>query len=847
MTSSPQDLEDLLVGYVSKALEMRERGELISLDELCREHPELIASVADAIADAPQLARLAASAQEHDPLLGREFDNRYRLDARLGAGAMGIVYRATDLRLGRAVAVKVLRPELFGGRDAEQRFVREAEVLAKLRHGNVVAVYDTGRTGDGVAFLVMELLSGQPLVALLGEHERRAEAGGTGSLDDMSFVAAALREAPQFEQTWLRQTVKWTAELARGLAEAHRLGVLHRDVKPSNVFVGSDGQARVIDFGVAASESHATITAADGGALGTPAYMAPEVIVGQAAASPASDVYGLGATLYHLLTRRPPYLGTVTNVIASIQRRDPIPVGRLRPGLPRDLHAIVDRAMARNPKQRYASMGDFAADLRAFLGHQPVAARPVTSVARMWRKASRDPLARALGLVVGLALVGLVVAMFVSAWRLRRSNEYDATMAAIPPGLGIELPDLRQIRDETERRAILGLLDRAVALAAEPVPARMLRAAFLLDHGDARGAAAEVAVIADTYRTEFSRVLAGRYRQLVDNAGAGTPVLDVSDLPEPQTGPDRYLMAYQLLRSGRGEAVDDRIVQLFENADPEWLAGQEMLANAILAKASRAAIQGDAFATRDHVTRVLQIVTNVEVRRGRRTALTANQLGTNLLLQQRVSEALSILSEGCSLCPWSNGLLRNLAKAQSQAGDHESAVATCQRAIALRPAFIDNYRLLGSLLAANRDYVGSRAAAAAVPIAPGPVGDAIRQELSGLNENAIALQQLASGDFSGAAESARASVAALTAAGKTSSLEFEVSRDLAAGDMPALFETLLRRWSRQPTSWLMTANLTQVLRKLQTDSNGVGVRHLDLLTQGLRLLAQSQSPSRVLY
>ncbi|MEZ5966176.1 MAG: serine/threonine-protein kinase [Planctomycetota bacterium] len=827
--------EDVLVDYVSRALDMRERGEEPRLAELCRDHPELIDRVAAMLARAPKLAGFAARASGFDGLQGRVLAGRYRLDERLGAGAMGIVYRAFDTELARAVAVKVLRPELFGGPDAEKRFLREAEVLAALHHPNVVAVYDRGCTPDGVSFLVMELLTGQPLVVLLDEYERRKE-GGPAALDEVAFVGELLGDSCDLDATWLRQAVRWTAELARGLAEAHRLGILHRDVKPSNVFIDHDGHARLLDFGVAASSRHATLTVGGESALGTPGYIAPEVITDQAPAAPAADIYGLAATLYHMLTRRPPYLGTVTHIIASVQRRDPIPVGKLRPGLPRDLHAIVDRAMARRVSERYASMAEFERDLRAFLNHQPVTARPLSLFDRAWRRGRRSPSARVAAAGVALlVLAGTVYEWRAIADRARVARYLDASVR-LPPGLGLENPAFRAFTDDAERKAISALLDAAVADAAEPLPARVLRAAFLLDQGEPAAAADDLEALAEVEGTDLARALAERYRAAAMRGGRGHQALDLAGLPEPSTLHDRYLVAFHELRGGASATSNERDIQWFEAADPAWLPGQEMLASALHFKAKR-------FQTADPKlalsisNRALEVATRIEALRGRRSATTAQQIGSALLAQQRYAKAWQVLAEGCELCPWSNGLLRNLATAQRRAGDLEGAIATCERGIRLRPAFLPHYQALAQAWTDLGDYDRARAEIAAAPVADDAAGARLHHGLMGLTEYGIALDQLATEPKASMA-SAHAAMEHFVAAGETTRPEYAICKARASGNPEALFDLLLEQWAADPTSWLATGNLAHALPPT-LDADAVV-----WLLEGLRRLAESQAPPR---
>src|SRR5690606_29711279 len=179
-------------------------------------------------------------------------------------------------------------------------------------------------------------------------------------------------------------------DVAAGLGAAHAQGVYHRDVKPSNILIPTDLRAVLLDFGIAARAGDPSLTAGET-ALGTPCYMAPEQATGGQRSAATIDVYGLSATLYHLLTGKAPFDGDAAQVVARLQREDPLPPHVVRPDLPRDLAAIVEKGMAREPRHRYATIRELEADLRAFLAHRPVSARPLSRIARAVRRSRRHP------------------------------------------------------------------------------------------------------------------------------------------------------------------------------------------------------------------------------------------------------------------------------------------------------------------------------------------------------------------------------------------------------------------------------------------------------------------------
>lgn len=257
---------------------------------------------------------------------------RYRLGPVIGRGAMGVVYRAHDERLGRDVAVKFLRRDLAAHESVRDRFEREAMAAARLLHPNVVTVFDSGEE-DGEPHIVMECLPGRT-------------------------VADELREGPQS----VERTREMALEVLSALSAAHALGIVHRDIKPANLLVTEHGTFKVGDFGIAKSVDGLDHTET-GAILGTAAYLAPERIEGQAATF-RSDLYSLGVVMYEALTGAKPFVGDNPAAIAyAVHDSDPVPVRDLRPDADPDLVAAVARAMARNPDERFDSADAMAAAL----------------------------------------------------------------------------------------------------------------------------------------------------------------------------------------------------------------------------------------------------------------------------------------------------------------------------------------------------------------------------------------------------------------------------------------------------------------------------------------------------
>src|SRR5262245_39189300 len=316
----------------------------------------------------------------------------YDVEAILGQGGVGVVFRARDLRLGRPVALKMLLAGAYAGPAELTRFQREAEAVASLCHANIVQIYEVG-DHEGRPYFTMELVDG-------------------GSL------AQKLTATPP--------PVRWAAELVASLADAvavaHSAGIIHRDLKPGNILLTPDGLPKITDFGLARrleGEDRLTWT---GTVVGTPSYMAPEQVSGNAGpVGAATDVYGLGAVLYELLTGRPPFRGgTALETSRQVLSDEPVCPSRLNPRVPRDLESVCLKCLQKDPLRRYSSAAELAEDLRRYLLGQVVAARPVGTWDRAGKWIRRNPAVASLSAAAVLALVAGTVASLLFALEANR-------------------------------------------------------------------------------------------------------------------------------------------------------------------------------------------------------------------------------------------------------------------------------------------------------------------------------------------------------------------------------------------------------------------------------------------
>ncbi|MFC0033011.1 protein kinase [Micromonospora chaiyaphumensis] len=320
---------------------------------------------------------------------------RYRLDDRVATGGMGDVWRATDLVLGRPVAVKVLLPALVSDPDFIARFRAEARIMASLRHPGVVQVFDCGEDelpdGSRADYLVMEFVAGEPL-------SRRIEAAG---------------------QLDVGETMSIVAQVAQALQAAHTRGIVHRDVKPSNLLVQDDGTVVLVDFGVARSTNVTSITSTNA-VPGTALYMAPEQAAGRPV-SGATDIYALGAVAYCCLTGSPPFTGDNPLQVAVRHLDDEPP--ELPVEIPQPVRDLVARALAKDPADRFPTAAAMAEAARAAASESPTAMVPVTLRTATGSSRTRDDLtAAAPGALVAPArrpgrrgtLVGALAAVLVA-------------------------------------------------------------------------------------------------------------------------------------------------------------------------------------------------------------------------------------------------------------------------------------------------------------------------------------------------------------------------------------------------------------------------------------------------
>jgi WD40 repeat protein len=364
----------------------------------------------------------------------------YELLEEIGRGGMGVVYKARQLSLDRIVAVKMILAGRFAKPEDVERFRAEAKAAAKLQHPGIVAIHEVGEH-EGQEYYSMDYVQGQCLADLNGPlHANRA-----------ALYLQSIAQAVQY---------------------SHAHGVLHRDLKPSNILIDLGDHPRVTDFGLAkrlADNStfdirHSSLTLS-GQVLGSPNFMPPEQAAGRGAkVGPYSDVYSLGAILYHLLTDRPPFVAeTVAETLLQVATVDPLAPRVLNPSVPRDLETICLKCLEKPPAKRYPTAQSLADELGRFLRCEPISARPVSTAEKAWRWCRRQPALAGLGTAVILLLITVATVSTVAALRIAAARSQEATQHQLAEQQRLRAEERALAARQNEYAADMSLAQQALS------------------------------------------------------------------------------------------------------------------------------------------------------------------------------------------------------------------------------------------------------------------------------------------------------------------------------------------------------------------------------------------------
>ncbi len=344
-----------------------------------------------------------------------EYLSNYRIHRMIARGGMGVVFEAEQLDLGRRVALKLMAPDLAGVEETQRRFRSEASSTARLKHPNIIDVYETGEEG-GWHYISMELMQGGDLVQWTGEQP-------VGN----------------------REAAAMARQIAAGISHAHSHGIIHRDLKPRNVLLSADHtRIRIADFGIARSLNEHTHQTRTGAVLGSPSYMSPEQASGTPnRTGPATDIYSIGAILYFLLTGRPPFrAATPAETMRQVLYSEPASPRAVNPAVDEDLETICVKCLSKSPAQRYGSAAELADDLQRFLDGRTIVARPVTRIRKIGKWVRRNPLPAALASSLIVVSIAGFAATFHQLQRARlaliesnrlRIAEQTARAVTMPP------------------------------------------------------------------------------------------------------------------------------------------------------------------------------------------------------------------------------------------------------------------------------------------------------------------------------------------------------------------------------------------------------------------------------
>ncbi|OHB72597.1 MAG: hypothetical protein A2V70_09305 [Planctomycetes bacterium RBG_13_63_9] len=465
--TDPSDGSDRLRQIADAFVECYRRGERPPVEEYVQKYPELADEIREVFPALVMLEQYKPPSGDTLGAIGRgdsgplrkppERLGDYRILREVGRGGMGIVYEAEQESLGRHVALKVLSAHALLEPKHLRRFRREAQAAARLHHTNIVAVYGVGED-HGIHYFVMEYIAGQGLDRVIAElgrlrsQPRASRAADPGAPRDGEPSAADIARAllsdryrppnpdesedsttmalgghdeqsqgslsPEFGRRHWRAVARIGHQVADALQYAHTHGTIHRDIKPSNLLLDVQGAVWVTDLGLAKSVEQDNLTQS-GDVVGTLRYMAPEALSGQA--DPRSDIYALGLTLYELVTLRPVRdAADRISLIRQLSHLEPPRLGKLYPRVPRDLATIIHKAIETDPRRRYQSAAELAADLDRFLADEPIRARRTSAIERIWRWSRRHPAVAALTSAVAFLLLVVTVGSIAAAIRFEQ-------------------------------------------------------------------------------------------------------------------------------------------------------------------------------------------------------------------------------------------------------------------------------------------------------------------------------------------------------------------------------------------------------------------------------------------
>ncbi|MCG8407799.1 MAG: protein kinase [Phycisphaerales bacterium] len=625
----------------------------------------------------------------------------YEILREIGRGGMGIVYEARQLSLDRIVAVKVLPALLSAMRpDAADRFRREAALIARLDHSNIVGIHEFGEV-EGCLYYTMQLVKGRSLRAMIDEISDSevldaalyfpliAESDCSRLSDTKDSAGTRVGSQTQALRTYFRRVALWIAEVAEALHYAHEHGVVHRDIKPSNLLLSSDGRLMVSDFGLAHVANEPTLTR-ENSLLGTARYASPEQINGNGNATDRRvDVYGLGATLYELLTFRPLYTAqTDKEILNCVLHTDPAPPRRLVPRVPRELETICMTAIEKDPSRRFESAQAFGYDLRRYLMDIPIHARKPSVIERVARSIRRHRLKATV--ITAASVVVLTAASFSMVNRTLRDEASAARHAEQAQRQHTLLLTSKADFVRGEYRAGLSRVEQYLANEPSSVEARVLCAHFL-SHLHRR--------------EEAIRLWEG---VLEDQPDAWTAHRALATAYS-RSNLERARFHQSRLERLQPKTADDYLVRSLVAPSPQEAI--KLLTHALALAPESVDILVQRAVRYYQVEQYEQMLKDAErsALLRPRWSLPHGLCGNALHGLYRYEEAISCFDRTIKLEPEDGKWWHLRAQAKFQANHHEEAIADANVAIQLEPATAKAYVVRGSSRMASGDLSGGQA------------------------------------------------------------------------------------------------------------------------------------------
>jgi len=661
----PRTAEDAVELYVAR----RRRGERVDAADFAARFAHLGSDVRDAIEALSELEREGVGSAD-DEQLARV--GPYDIVCEIGRGGMGVVFEAVEQPLGRRVALKLLPSEVLQSPAARARFRREAELAARLEHPGIATIFGTGVAGDR-PWIAMRYVDGENLARSIARARESAAS------------CASIPNAPTRGREAALAVASCLARVARALHAAHAQGVIHRDVKPSNIIVGGDGDPVLVDFGLAIPEEATGISLTrTGDTAGTPAYIAPELVSGERTRPDAqSDVYALGVTLYECLALRRPFDGpTPIALYRAIATSSATDIRALNPVVSRDLAVVVATAMERDRNRRYASAAALAEDLEACVAQRPIRARPLPLHGRILRWSRREPRQAALAAALSISVIGLAV--FGGDWWASRDEVRAAATFArtrvVEAALEEGFASLDRVRVEEANAAF------ALALALDPRNDEAVAGHVLasIQSGDFARAHARLA--------ELSPSMRGRDALEALVNGREMPPRAPADFAAEVRSFELYIRGRCAVAAGQRlsyyerRALNQRAFELFNEA-----VARAPVARAIYheQRASSAQQVGDAPGARSASAALASLWPD--------SARALYYAGQALVLIEPVA-ARALLERSHALDPGSVDTYNLIAQTLQGPEDHAEAEAWCWRGLARHPSTAALYVLMGNAL-----------------------------------------------------------------------------------------------------------------------------------------------------